>query len=463
MERDEKIRKRIKIKESIGAKTFLSMLALLIICCIIIYVLVMVFLPKSYRAELETQFSNEFQNLISELEEDGYEKNSQAITNFAMHNSARVVISDSNNEEVFIINNIIQTGKESMAEKEKIGISSKFLYQEEIYTLSAESSLEAVSRSYKILVKIAPLISSIILLVSIIGAYICSRYFAKPIEDICNVAKRMTKLDMTWKCNISRNDEMGLLASSLNDMSEKLHDALFELQEANEQLQIDIDKEKEQERQRVEFFTAASHELKTPVTILKGELECMIYRVGEYKDRDKYLYHCMSTVKEIERLINEILLSAQMEADDIQTMMENLQLSELIKQCCDKVKGIAEDKDIELLIDIEKEVYYFGDGYLLEKAFTNIIDNAVSYSPIGATVKIVLKSCCLSVENTGIHIEEEDLKQIFMPFYRVDKSHNRNTGGSGLGLYIVKTIFDHHNLGYSFENTELGMRFEINF
>lgn len=461
--KDNKIRKMFKIKESIGAKTFLTMLVLLIICCIIIYGLVVIFLPKNYRLELEDQFSNEFQNLVTMLDAEGYEDNTQIITNFAIHNSASVDILDSESERVFTINNIAQTGSESMDAVEKIGISSEFEHEGRLYTLSAEASLEAVSRSYKILGEIAPLIFTIILLVSIVGAYICSRYFAKPVEDICNVAKRMTKLDMTWKCNVFRSDEMGVLANSLNEMSEKLQDALTELKEANEQLQIDIEKEKEQEKQRVDFFTAVSHELKTPVTILKGELECMIYRVGDYKDRDKYLYHCMTTVKEIERLINEILLSAQMGSSDVRTMPENLQLSNLIMKCCDRVKGLAEDKEIELVIEIEPGVCYFGDGYLLEKAISNIIDNAISYSPSEAAVKILLKNKLLTVENTGIHIEKDDLKQIFMPFYRVDKSHNRDTGGSGLGLYIVKTILDHHKLKYSFDNTELGVKFSIRF
>lgn len=463
LEKDSVFVKKFKIRESIGAKTFLTMLMLLIVCCIIIYSMVMVFLPKNYRAELETQFSSEFQNLILELEAGGYEENMQLITNFAIHNSASVLISTLDNKELFSINNFTETRTNKTNDEGAIGIRSEFQFEGEDYVISAESSLEAVSKSYEVLKKIAPMILITIFLVSMIGAYICSRYFAKPIEEICNVARRMTKLDMTWKCKISRNDEMGILASSLNEMSEKLHNALIELKIANEQLQIDIDKEKEQEKQRIDFFTAVSHELKTPLTVLKGELECMIYKVGEYENRDKYLCHCMTIVKEIEQLINEILLAAQMGGTDIQTIPEKLKLNDLLEKCCDRVKGLVEDKEIELVIETETDAYYFGDGYLLEKAFSNIIDNAVSYSPKGATIMVTLKNKKLLVENTGVHISESDLKQIFIPFYRVDKSHNRNTGGSGLGLYIVKSILEHHNLKYSIENTELGVRFSIRF
>ena len=463
MAKDKKFKDRINIRESIGAKTFLTMLVLLVVCCIIIYGMVMICLPKNYRSELESQFSNEFRDLIISLESEGYEKNTQMITNFAMHNSATVVILDSSGKELFTINNIIDTAGQNISDIGTIGISSEFQYEGENYTLRAESSLEAVSRSSEILIKIAPLIFLIIILVSIFGAYFCSRYFAKPVEDICNVAKRMTKLDMTWKCNISRRDEMGILANSLNEMSEKLKNALTELKEANEQLQLDIEKEKEQEKQRIDFFTAVSHELKTPVTILKGELECMIYNVGEYSNRDKYLYHCMLTVEEIEKLINEILLAAQMGGNNIPKTQDDIQLSVLIEKCCNKVKGLAEDKAIELKLNIESDVKFSGDEYLLEKAITNIIDNAILYSPNGATVTVILKNKILSIENTGIHIDDSDLEQIFIPFYRVDKSHSRDTGGSGLGLYIVKTIFDHHDINYSLENTESGVKFSIDF
>ena len=91
----------------------------------------------------------------------------------------------------------------------------------------------------------------------------------------------------------------------------------------------------------------------------------------------------MITVKEIEQLINEILLSAQVGTSDIQTMPENIQISSTLKKICDKVKGLAEDKQIRMVVEIEPDIYYFGDGYLLEKAFSNIIDNGVDFDVIG--------------------------------------------------------------------------------
>ena len=114
---------------------------------------------------------------------------------------------------------------------------------------------------------------------------------------------------------------------------------------------------------------------------------------------------------------------------------------------------------MELCQNIQPDFHYKGDARLLEKVFSNVLDNAVAYSPRGAVVTVTLQDGVLSVENSGIHIEQEDLERLFTPFYRVDKSRNRNSGGSGLGLYITKTILDHHEIIYNMVNTENGVKF----
>ena len=118
---------------------------------------------------------------------------------------------------------------------------------------------------------------------------------------------------------------------------------------------------------------------------------------------------------------------------------------------------------MELRRNIQPDFHYEGNGQLIEKVFSNVLSNAVTYSPMGAAVTVSLQDGVFSVENTGVHIDEEDLAQLFTPFYRIDKSRNRNSGGSGLGLYIVKTILDHHEVSYSMENTENGVQFTAVF
>ncbi len=452
---------RKKIKESIGAKTFLTMFLLLTVCCILIYGMVMVFLPKNYHLELQNQFTTDFYKMAESLEKNGWEDMLQDILAFSMRNNAFVRIEDEAGNEILAVN--ISNDEKKNHDAKTFSSSGSFTYKEKNYRLLATASLIAAAQSYDILVKLIPFITGMILLISVIAAFVCSRYFSKPLIDICGVAKRMTRLDMTWKCDESRSDEIGQLAGSLNEMSAQLSEALESLQSANEQLQSDIEKERRQERQRIDFFTSVSHELKTPITIIKGELEGMVYKVGEYKDRDAYLKHALKTVTDMEILVKDILFTARMGGSDFQLLREKVDMTCLVERCCRKIRGVAEDKKIRMLSHLQQNVFYHGDKRLLQQAVSNIINNAVIYSPEQAEVEVELSDAILTVHNTGVHIKDEDLEQLFIPFFRVDKSRSRNTGGSGLGLYIVKTIFDHHRISYKLENTENGVKFTVGF
>lgn len=452
---------RRKISQSIQAKTFLSMLALLVVCCILIYGMVMIFLPRNYHTELEGQVTSDFYDLMAVLEQNGWEASSDSLMEFSMRNNASVKVNDNYGNNLFSVNFADMENMDTSAPS--MSCSATFQQGGQTYHVFANAALVAVAQSYDILLKLIPLIAVVILLISVIGAVVCSRYYSKPLVSISNVAKRMTTLDMTWKCEVNRQDEIGVLAASLNEMAQRLSDTMDSLKAANWQLKKDIEREREQEKQRVEFFTAVSHELKTPIAIIKGQLEGMIYQVGEYKDRDTYLRRCMKTTNDMEALVKEILSAARMGGSDFHLERTDLDISQMLQKACQQFRGRMEDKEMELHMDIQPASHYAGDGRLMEKVFTNVIGNAVAYSPVGATVTVSLQDGIFFVENSGIHIAEDDLKQIFTPFYRVDKSRNRNSGGSGLGLYITKTILDHHGIQHGMANTEDGVRFTAKF
>ena len=189
----------------------------------------------------------------------------------------------------------------------------------------------------------------------------------------------------------------------------------------------------------------------------------MIHQVGPYKDRDTYLRRCLKTTNDMEALVKEILSAARMGGSDFHLERTDLDISRMVEKACQKFRGRMEDKGMELRLNIQSDFHYEGNGQLIEKVFSNVLSNAVTYSPMGAAVTVSLQDGVFSVGNTGVHIDEEDLAQLFTPFYRIDKSRNRNSGGSGLGLYIVKTILDHHEVSYSMENTENGVQFTAVF
>ena len=419
------------------------------------YGIVIKVMPNNYRSVTLSNYTEEIKNLVSELENKSLEEGINEIYNFCIDYSANAELKG--NDTVYRFGEA--TNEEGTTQTISSGVT--FIDSNESYILSLSVSEGIVNQIMVTFLKITPAILLLIFLISIISAQIISRVITKPVIDISYISKKLTKLDMTWRCNTSRTDEIGILANNLDTMAKRLNETLNELTVANKQLQKDIEKEKEREKLQTEFFRAVSHELKTPLTIIKGELEGMICEVGEYKDKKKYLKHSLKVANEMENLIKEILSVAMMKDENFKLNMKNLNFTNIIKKAYRKYQGIAEDKGIEIITDIQDNYEFTGDERLLENAISNVVGNAVIYSPKNEKVFIDFNDKVMKIENTGIHIEKEDLKQLFNPFFRVDKARSRNTGGSGLGLYITKTIFDYHNISYKVENTKRGVLFTI--
>ena len=419
------------------------------------YGIVIKVMPNNYRSVTLSNYTEEIKNLVSELESESLEEGINEIYNFCIDYSANAELKG--NDTVYRFGEA--TNEEGTTQTISSGVT--FIDSNENYILSLSVSEGTVNQIMVTFLKITPAILLLIFLISIISAQIISRVITKPVIDISYISKKLTKLDMTWRCNTSRTDEIGILANNLDTMAKRLNETLNELTVANKQLQKDIEKEKEREKLQTEFFRAVSHELKTPLTIIKGELEGMICEVGEYKDKKKYLKHSLKVANEMENLIKEILSVAMMKDENFKLNMKNLNFTNIIKKAYRKYQGIAEDKGIEIITDIQDDYEFTGDERLLENAISNVVGNAVIYSPKNEKVFIDFNEKVMKIENTGIHIEKEALKQLFNPFFRVDKARSRNTGGSGLGLYITKTIFDYHNISYKIENSQNGILFTI--
>lgn len=331
------------------------------------------------------------------------------------------------------------------------------------YALVVSSLSQTADIILSLMLHFVPVVFAIILLLSSLSAFICSRAIVSPIATISQISKRMTSHDMTWKCDIKSNDEIGVLASSLNTMASRLQVTMEELTNANHQLTADIEKFKELEEQRRKFFAAVSHELKTPLTILKGQIENMMLGYGDYQNHEKYLPEALKATDDIEYLVKEITSISQMENMDLADTLQEISLKQTINDTIQAIQPLAQDKDVQIYQNISTDMVLSVSPILWNKALSNIIGNAVRHSPCGQDVFITLESSenrnALVIENTGASIPEADLPHMFTPFYRADKSRNKATGGSGLGLYIVKTVLDLHGMAYCIKNTEQGVAF----
>jgi len=422
---------------------------------------------RIYEQQLDAQLINNATELITVLEYAPQEEWENLLMIFSVENNVGVTLLDENDDAVGLSNSAFFASEENQDFDSNISLGFEFEQNNQYYfiTITSGAVNRALTQIEGIFTQIFLYVFIVICLVAVLTALLYARFLGQPIIEIAHISKKMANLDMLWHCKTNRTDEIGMLANNLNQMANQLATTLEDLQAANIKLQNDVEKERERERRRRDFFIAVSHELKTPVTILKGELDGMILNIGKFKNRDKYLQEAYKTSESIERLVREIMILVKL--DTISLNVEQVNLSYLINEVVKLYEPLAREKQIDVQINSETDVFLQADQAQLQTVVSNMISNAVKHSPYGQSVKINLaiesELGYLTVENKGVHIEEDEIFKLWDPFYRTDKSRSRDTGGSGLGLYIVKTILDLHRFSYKLENCENGIRFTMNF
>lgn len=272
----------------------------------------------------------------------------------------------------------------------------------------------------------------------------------------------MAELDFSGQCTAMREDELGCLAQNLNSLSASLSTALNDLQIANQQLKTDMEKEQALEQQRVEFFSAASHELKTPLTILKGHLSGMLNGISGYENHTEYMERSLAVVDRMENLVKELLYVSKTEGTQ-KSAYKVVDFAEVFRVQLATVSDLSEEKKQHLEVNIPDRLYCEVEQVQMERAIQNILVNAIRYSPSNESIHITLSEIHGTIrgeiENTGVHVPDDALPHLFEAFYRADASRNRNTGGTGLGLYIVRKIMEMHHAKYGITNTSNGVMF----
>ena len=330
------------------------------------------------------------------------------------------------------------------------------------YTLYVQSDTVSVNQATEAIWQTVPLVILGIFFMSILFSVIYSRYITKPIIELSSTSQKMAQLNFEPHGNSNRSDEIGILSDSLNTLADNLQHTLAELKKSNSELEAEISKERELEKKQQEFFSAASHELKTPLTILKGHLMGMLNKVKGYENQESYMERSLAVVEKMETLVKELLYVSKTDGKQ-RTEYKTIDFAELLRVQIADVTDLLSEKEISLSVDIPDKILCDADPAQMERAIQNVLVNAIRYSPNGEAIYISLSndkntvSC--KVENTGVHIPEEMIPHLFEAFYRADTSRNRNTGGTGLGLYIVRKIMELHHAKYGIQNTSRGVVF----
>lgn len=436
-----------------------------------IYGMITFGMSNFYLMELNKSLEKELDTTIEQISNMTNEETQKTLERFAIEYGISIVVKNQEGEEIGNYGEIsyflAPDANSSKAQNSK-GITKNYIVKSSegtVYKLQIFGTKESVNIGLKVLNRILPPLGVITVIVSILIAVFFARYITRPILKVNEASKRMVKLDFRKPYPEKRSDEIGILGKNLNQLAEHLEDTLQELKEKNQILQDEIQREQEMERKQLSFFAAVSHELKTPVTILKGQIQGMISGIGGYKDRDKYLKRSYEVVFSMEGLIQEILDVSRMKSAGFLLNFSTISLDSIVKGIIQEWEDIATDKGVTLHAEIEEKTEICADRVLFQKVIGNLISNAVKYTPDNGNIWCKVykneEGVIFSVENNAEHISEQEIPKLFDAFYRREKSRNRKAGGSGLGLYIVKMIVELHHYECEFKNTNQGIEVKI--
>jgi len=334
---------------------------------------------------------------------------------------------------------------------------------EGFYILKA--NMEEINQSIYITNNFILYSTYVAILFGIILSFLFANLFLKPIYKINKKLKKLSKFDFEDKLSLNSNDEFQELSENINFVSNELENKIQDLKIANLKLKEDIDREMVFKNKSKEFISSVTHEIKTPITIINTYAESLVE--GYVEDNEKRILYSKTIMEEgenISKLVDDLLKIIKNEYDSNILILEDFDLLEIMKKELEKFKIDLEEKEVRYNINSSfKKIIVNADKEKIAHVLNNFISNAVSYVSKKGILNINVLSenevYLIEIENSGLNIEEENLEEIWKPFFKVDKGRNRKYGGTGLGLSIVSETLKNHNQRFGVVNTDIGVKF----
>ncbi|MDW2798158.1 HAMP domain-containing sensor histidine kinase [Clostridium boliviensis] len=307
-------------------------------------------------------------------------------------------------------------------------------------------------------------VGSIALIIGSLFIYFTTKRITTPILQLANLSEKMSGLDFEAKYTGDEKDEIGILGNSMNQLSDRLKDTIGQLRSANEELQKDIEEKVKIDEMRKDFIANVSHELKTPIALIQGYAEGLTEGMAEDPEsRDYYCEVIMDEANKMNKMVRQLLNLTALEFGNDDLQLECFDLTELIRGVIGSSGILIQQKEAKVKLETFDKIRVCADEFKIEEVITNYINNALNH--LGGEREIIItaeengKEALVTVFNTGQNIPEEDIPKLWTKFFKVDKAHTREYGGSGIGLSIVKAIIDSHNKTCGVRNVKGGVEF----
>lgn len=448
-------------------KTFLYCLGLIIGVILIAFFLIYSLLPVFYRAYKQRELNADTQQLVAELQAVSLQNLSDVISSYALSKGYGYTASYENGDIICSAGagmSFQMVGSDFEEEEDVINFEFDLAESERIFTtgdgetvcLTLNVSLQPIGDAVSVLLLILPVVLVFCILFSALVSYFYAKAIVKPIQSITAATTEMQSLMPGVLCAVNRNDEIGVLSQNINEMYQKLLSTISDLEQ-------EIQTVSEAEQEKLDFLLLASHELKTPVTAVRGMVDGMLYHVGVYKDRDTYLKECQKVLENLTELLCRILETSKLDADTAAKSKAEIDVGVFLEEMASPYFMIARNRNIAMTLSKENDFSAVISVELIRKVLSNVLSNAVKYTDPGKMIRLYLEKRTVVVENECEPLSAEELAHIGEPFYRPAERKKENDDSTGLGLYFTDRILSACQMTYSFAPYENGMRFVLNF
>jgi len=275
-----------------------------------------------------------------------------------------------------------------------------------------------------------------LLIAGVIGWFLAMKAL-RPVAAITATARRIGAENLNERIEVeNRGDEIGMLATTVNEMIKRLEDSFKQIKQ---------------------FSADASHELKTPLTILKGEMEIALRSTGDAPAMREVITSSLEEVERMSNIVKNLLDLTKIGVEKETAPVESVHLEIILLERFDHLRRFALDRGVNLKVVKNEEAVVRADPLRIGQLFYNLIENAIKYTDRGGKVELSVSReggyAVFKVHDSGVGIDKEDLPHIFDRFYRVDKARASDTGGAGLGLCICREIAETYGGVISAEST----------
>lgn len=487
---------RIKVK-SVRTKLFLT-LCIVVISIILFLILVNRFvLEKYYQYTKSNQLKSAYNMMNSyykgELQIDNIEDELDKIT---ISNNFDIIIKDkddiaiylSNKDYLSTIRKIIDfwgiNRKQEytvLEEKDNLEImkirdtetSSNYILLrgklENGYSTYIRIPISSIQESVRISNRFLYLIAGIVIIIGGIAIIYISKSFSNPISELNSIAKKMANLDFSHKYIVTDDDEINELGESINVMSEKLEKTINQLRNTNIELEKDIEKKSKIDEMRKSFISDVSHELKTPIALIQGYSEGLLENVNsDPESRKFYAEVILDETNKMDKMVKQLLELMKLEYEKREFNNRTFDIVELEKEIVRASQVMLDEKNINVEFETTENINVYADDFYISQIITNYLTNAIKhveerdgekYIKITNTLLLNKGKVRITLFNTGNNISKENLTRIWNRFFKTDEARNREAGGTGIGLSIVRAIMNNYGQDYGVENKENGVEF----